>query len=140
MKLLTAALMIVLLLFPIYALAATTFIANSPVEGLTPVNSSVTSAPFSSVSVTIPGVAGKQTHLYSINAWCPSGTASGSITVIDGVATILSTPPGAGGVPTVFTPPTALTAVVGNTVIISVGACSGGGTGIETLNVQADQF
>jgi hypothetical protein len=129
-----------LALFPTWALAATTFIANSPVEGLSPTNASATSAPFASVSITIPGAVGKQTHVYAASAWCPGGSASGSITVTDGGVTILATPPGAGGVPTVYAPTVALTAAVGATVVVTVGACSAGGTGIETLNVQADQF
>jgi hypothetical protein len=138
MKRFVAALLLALV--PTWAGAATTFIANSPVEGLTPTNASVTSAPFSSVSVTITGVVGKQTHVYAASAWCPSGSASGSITITDGGVTILSTPPGAGGVPTVYSPTVALTAAAGSTVVVTAGACSAGGTGVETLNVQADQF
>ena len=98
-------------------------------------NSSATSAAATALTASIAAVSGQAVALYSIEAYCSSGTAT--VTVKDGVGgtVIWLTAAGASTQRTFFTP---IASTKGNGMDVVLGSCGTSNTG--TLNIQASQF
>lgn len=112
----------------------------SPVQFGTIVNSETTGAATTAVTVTLAAVPGARAHVYSIAARCNTASATSSLLISDGGATIWSS--GLLAVTNVqpqyfrdFNTP--ITSVVNSQVLITLAACTAG-TG--TLIVQTDKY
>lgn len=116
---------------------ALTVTSVQPVQGVTLLNSSTTSAANTSIVITLTGAAGKRIHIYRVDAYCSAGTTA--VTINDGPTMILNSPGtyvGTSVATWLF--PVGLSGTTGNNMSVVLGSCGVGNTG--TVNVQADQF